>query len=321
MSGRRSLLPIDAATYRSHRLHAPDRDWPETNCYVDLWIELLHALGLDPVAGLAFTLAAGFDGDQWEFFKFPPEDLRDLYGIDVREINVWRPLHEHIELHLELGNLLTVEADSWYLPDTAGVSYRLDHQKTTIVPQMIDVTQERLGYFHNAGYFEVEGADYRGVMRVDHHETSLVPYVELVDLSALTRFPEEALRARASALLSQHLGRRPRINPVTQLAARVEADEPWLRANPDRFHGYAFGTLRLCGAWASTAATFVDWLGGESVVDATTSLTAISAAAKTAQFKLARVASGRLVDLSELFGQMANDWQGAIDALVSAYVG
>ena len=28
-----------------HRLHGPDRMWPETNCYVDLWIELLHALG------------------------------------------------------------------------------------------------------------------------------------------------------------------------------------------------------------------------------------------------------------------------------------
>ena len=321
MSGLLSLLPIDPASYGNHRLHDSDRDWPETNCYVDVWIEVLHSLGLEPVAGLAFTLAVGFDGDQWEFFKFPDEDLRALYGIEVREINVWRPLHEHVQLHLERGNLLTVEVDSWFLPDTAGVSYRLDHQKTTIVPQMIDHANERLGYFHNTGYFEVAGIDYRGAMRLDRHETSLAPYVELVDLGAVTRRPEAALRTQAAGLVADYLGRRPRINPVAQLAARVAADEPWLRAHPDCFHGYAFGTLRSCGAWASTAASFVEWLGGDSVADAATSLTAISAAAKTAQFKLARVASGRLVDLSGLFEQMANDWQCAIDALVSAYVG
>ena len=109
------LLPIDAATYVGHSLHAPDRDWPETNCYVDLWVEVLHALGHDPVAGLAFTLAVGFDGDQWEFFKYPAEDLLTLYGIQVREINVWRSLEDHIATHLALGHLLTVEAMELYL--------------------------------------------------------------------------------------------------------------------------------------------------------------------------------------------------------------
>ena len=33
-------------TYRRHAIHGEDRIWAETNCYVDLWIELLHALGL-----------------------------------------------------------------------------------------------------------------------------------------------------------------------------------------------------------------------------------------------------------------------------------
>ena len=27
--------------YESHPLHGADRTWTETNCYVDLWIELL----------------------------------------------------------------------------------------------------------------------------------------------------------------------------------------------------------------------------------------------------------------------------------------
>jgi hypothetical protein len=35
--------------YQSHFSHAGERIWPETNCYLDLRIETLHALGLDPV--------------------------------------------------------------------------------------------------------------------------------------------------------------------------------------------------------------------------------------------------------------------------------
>ena len=29
--------------YQSHFSHAGERIWPETNCYLDLWIETLHA--------------------------------------------------------------------------------------------------------------------------------------------------------------------------------------------------------------------------------------------------------------------------------------
>jgi len=43
------LLGLDPAAYTPSALHHPDRTFPETNCYVDLWIELLHALGIDPL--------------------------------------------------------------------------------------------------------------------------------------------------------------------------------------------------------------------------------------------------------------------------------
>ena len=69
-------LSLTAATFVPHPLHATERSWTETNCYVDVWIEVLHALGLDPVAASAFTLSCDFEGDQWTFFKYPPEDLR-----------------------------------------------------------------------------------------------------------------------------------------------------------------------------------------------------------------------------------------------------
>ena len=70
--------------YQSHFSHAGERIWPETNCYLDLWIETLHALGLDPVPAFACALSADHDGLQWTFLKQQPEDLRRLYGLEVR---------------------------------------------------------------------------------------------------------------------------------------------------------------------------------------------------------------------------------------------
>jgi Domain of unknown function (DUF1839) len=70
--------------YQSHFSHAGERIWPETNCYLDLWIETLHALGLDPVPAFACALSADHDGLQWTFLKQQPEDLRQLYGLEAR---------------------------------------------------------------------------------------------------------------------------------------------------------------------------------------------------------------------------------------------
>ncbi len=48
-----SVLPLDPSAYTPHALHAAERMWPETNCYVDLWIEVLSALGQHPKPCLA----------------------------------------------------------------------------------------------------------------------------------------------------------------------------------------------------------------------------------------------------------------------------
>jgi len=55
---------------------------------------------LEPRAILPFTVAIDFEGDQWTFFKPPHDELRELYGLDVQEMNVWRPLLEHALEHL-----------------------------------------------------------------------------------------------------------------------------------------------------------------------------------------------------------------------------
>lgn len=320
-----SLLPVTAATFAPDPLHAADRDWTETNCYVDLWIEVLHALGLDPGAAGACTLSTRFEGDQWTFLKYPPEDLRALYGIEVSELNVWRPVLDHVVEHLALGNLLTVEVDGWYLPDTAGASYRTEHVKTTIVPQSVDVDGRRLGYFHNAGYFELEGEDFDGIFRRGRRfdDDVLPPYVELVRLDRVRR--DGDVVARAVALSGEHLARRPAGNPVADLGARLRADAPWIAAEGlETFHRYAFGTLRQCGSTAELAADFCTWLGlhaGAPLDGAAADFRAVSQGMKTVQLQASRLARGRAVDLDTPFLALAERWQSAIDSVVAWHEG
>ena len=76
LSGLDPGIPLlDRRDARLGRIHRADRDWAETNCYVDIWIELLHAWGFEPIAALPFTFGIDFEGDQWTFYKPPLADL------------------------------------------------------------------------------------------------------------------------------------------------------------------------------------------------------------------------------------------------------
>ena len=160
-----SLWGIDPAGYEAHALHAPGRTYLETNCYADVLIELLHARGDEPLAMLGFIVATEWEGDQFTYAKPRYADLDRLFGIDIHEMLPYRSLPEHIEEQLALGRTVLVEMDAWYLPDTAATSYRREHLKTTVAPEMIDRDGERMRYFHNAGFFELDGEDYRGAFR------------------------------------------------------------------------------------------------------------------------------------------------------------
>ena len=133
------ILALNPETYQRHRIHTQERDWAETNCYVDIWIELLHALGHEPIAAMPYTLAIDFEGDQWTFFKFPLSDIYDLYGIDVQELAVWKPLVTHVEEQVATGKPVLVELDSYFLPDTAGTAYKLAHVKSTVAITEIEI--------------------------------------------------------------------------------------------------------------------------------------------------------------------------------------
>jgi hypothetical protein len=322
---RLEIFDLDPATYEAHPLHAPDRNWTETNCWQDMMIELLHTLGLDPVAAAACTLSTDFDGDHWTLVKFPPEDLRTLYGLEVAEMYVWRPVIDHLADHLGLGHLLTVEVDAFYLPDTAGITYHLDHAKTGVVLQMLDVGERRLGYFHNAGYFELAGDDFDGIFYLPQGRDPriLLPYIELVRLDRIRHDDDAALLDAVRTLTAEHLGRRPTTNPMPRFRARLEADLGWLAEQDDAaFHTYAFATCRQVGATAEMAAAFVDWLDqrdGGGLDKAAEAFASMAATAKGLQFSLARAARGRTIDLDAPFGAMEEAWDRALGLLLERY--
>ncbi len=322
------LRPLRAATYQPHSLHSEERTWQQTNCYVDFWIEVLHGLGFDPMPALAFTLALDFEGDQYTFFKFSHADLVSLYGIDVQELNVWKPLTEHAVEQVALGRVFIPEVDSFWLPDTAGVSYQIDHTKSSIAIQHIDVEQRRLGYFHNASYHELEGDDFDAVLRRNEGQNApgiLPPYTEIAKIDRATHLDERTLAERAVRLTADYVARRPSRNPIAQHWARFPKDLEWLRGsgNPALFHQYAFATFRQVGACFDVASSYVSWLGahGETGLDsAAASFDAIAKSAKAIQFKLARaVTLKREVDFTESFESMIGAWDTAMTALVARY--
>lgn len=319
------IFDLDPDSYRPHRMHSEASNWTEANCWQDMMVEVLHSLDLDPVAGCAFTLSTDFEGGYWTLFKFPPEDLRALYGLEVEELYVWRPVVDHLEENLALGHLVTVEVDAWYLPDTAGVTYRTDHVKTGIVPQMLDRAGRRLGYFHNAGYFELRTEDFDGIFFLDSRRDPrvLLPYMEVIKLGHLQHLEEGRLVETALDLTRRHLQRRPTSNPIARFKKRLQSDLAWLADQGEAaFHSYAFATCRQCGANAETAAAFVEWLDlhdGGGLSGTAGELNAIAESAKGLQFALARVARGRKVDLEAPFAEMERAWESVMEALVDRY--
>lgn len=309
------VLRLDATAYQRHAIHGEERVWAQTNCYVDLLIEQLHALGADPTAALAFTVGVDFEGDQWTFFKFPDGDLFELYGIDVQELAVWRPLVAHIDDLVAAGRPVMVELDSYFLPDTAGTAYKLAHVKSTVGVNEIDVSARRLGYFHNQGYFTLDGEDFCALFQLDGvvHERMLPPYVEYLKLKGAEPLSALQTASVSLGLLKKHLARIPSTNPFVRFKAQFEKDLAWLlNAEIDVFHTYSFANLRQYGACFELAETYLRWLtqrGVPSLARASEAFLQIAQMAKAFQFQLARsMARKRPLDLAPL-DAMASAWQ------------
>ena len=322
-----AIIQLDPTTYTRHAIHGEGRCWAETNCYVDVLVELIHALGFEPIAGLAFTVSVDFEIDQWTFFKYDHRDLLEMYGMQVEELNPWVSLATHIEEQVNGGRLVLVEVDSYFLPDTAGTAYKSDHVKSTIAVNEIDVKTAKMGYFHGQGYYAVEGKDFRDLFQLDGlvHERMLPPYIELVKLRKTpTSIDHQQLLGQSIASLTRRLQLLPSRNPFESFRSRFETDLIWLRSEPiETFHGYSFATLRQYGACFELVQTYLNWLqnnGEKGLATAITSFQEISETAKVFQFKLARsLARKKELDLAAL-DQMATLWQEGSDSLKQKYL-
>ncbi len=311
---------LDPASYRPHTLHDPERRWPQTNCYVDLLIEVLHATGHDPVAALGFTVLQDFEGDQFTFFKFPTADLQQLAGWDIQELAIFEGLETHVLAQIERGRLPLVEVDAFYLPDTKGITYRLAHSKTTVGINAIDPQNKRMAYFHNDGFFALDGDDYDAIFASPDADAPgvfpLFPYTEFVKFDVAA--PARDSAGTAAALLSHHLSRRPKHNPLRAYAAAFGGHIEALAGRPpEYFHTYAFNTLRQVGANFELLGSHLEWLeqhGIAGLTEAAQAAYSIAEGAKVMQFKLARaMARQRFEGLEAGLEPMA----AAYDALMS----
>lgn len=284
---------LNADTYVRSPLHAQERDWPETNCYLDVWIEVLPSLGLPPEACLAYSLTQDFEGDQFTFFKVPLEDLEALYGLKVTELAIYDRVENHVQQQIERGRLSLVEVDSYFLPDTQGVGYHATHGKTTIAVNRMDFENRTMDYFHGLGLHRLEDDDFDGVFQRGAHAGPMpfLPYTEFVKFP--DRLPsQQYILAVSEDLLRHHLKRRPAENPVEAFAAVFPGQVEKVSERAfDFFHLYAFNTLRQLGANFELFSSYLDWLtaqGRPGLAEAAIEARAISTTCKTVQFKLAR---------------------------------
>lgn len=344
----RGLSSLDPESFQPHRLHSEDPTWANTNCYSDVWIELLSALQLDPVPAMSCAVSAQFSGDQWEFLKPRSNDLETLYGLRFGEYLLWKPITEHLRAQFELGNFAMVEVDSYYLPDTAGTTYRTEHGKTSIIPLRIDVPAAQLIYLHNSGLYRLDGEDFEATLGAGALQGFVPsPYVDLIDTAGLKHPDPAELLASAELVFAAHLQRiseSAQTRPMNQLSEYLDRQStPLAEYGLPYFHQLAFATTRQAGLTAMLAAEFCRWLSAaraagkpttgqpagrqsdgrqsgngpepDPLGQAAEAFSACSSSAKQLQFKLARIASGRNTSTESVLAALTAQWELAIGIL------
>jgi hypothetical protein len=185
----------------------------------------------------------------------------------------------------------------------------------------LDVASRSIDYFHNAGFFNLEGDDFDGLfhMKDGPEELPFLPYTEFAKFPAQRPAPDH-LHSYAERLAIQHFARRPADNPVAAFARVFPGQVEKLAERPfDFFHKYAFNTLRQLGANFDLAASHLDWLRPDgSLAGAAGHARRISEVAKATQFQVARaVARRKFEPLATALDPAVEAW----DALMGGLAG
>jgi hypothetical protein len=175
-----------------------------------------------------------------------------------------------------------------------------------------------LRYFHGGGYYELDGEDYRGVLRLGREFSAdvLPPYTELARLDAGTPLAGEELRAESRTLLAESVARRPAGNPFTRFGDQLSRDlEGLLAGDIERYHAYAFATVRMVGSAFEAGASHVSWVLGKEDERAVAPMGAIVEGCKALSFKLAR---RREFDPGPAIENLASSWDECFAGLADA---
>jgi hypothetical protein len=254
-------------------------------------------------------------------------DMLEMYGFDIQELNPWQNLAEHVATQVKRGNPVLVELDSWYLPDTAGSSYKTEHVKSTVAVNSINLQQKTMGYFHGQGYYELQGEDFDHIFQLQGlvHERMLPPYIELIKLrSRPDSLTAQELLGLSRAALCRQLVLMPRENPFVKFKERFSEHLPVLmEAGMDTFHKYSFATFRQFGACFELAATYLQWLQERDDADLDKAIRHylfIAESVKAIQFQFARAMARKKVLELDLLDQMSDAWQQSRDLLTANYL-
>ncbi len=152
----------------------------------------------------------------------------------------------------------------------------------------------------------MQGEDFDGLFEPASTEAPLRPYVEFVRLTP-ERLDEKVLRARALEAFQYHWTRRPRTNPIQTFQA-VLAQQAALAVTEQRFHDFAFHSLRLLGANFELLGSAIEWLYGASDARITACMR-LAETVKAAQFTAARaIAKRRFDDLPAVLNGASQAW-------------
>ncbi len=252
-----------------HALHHGKLVWIETNCYVDLWIELLHHFGCDPHAALNFTVTQAFEGDQFTFPKFSLDDISRLYGLQTQELAIYDSLEGHVVEQTKRGQVVVVEVDSFYLPDTRvpHIGRCIRRRRSRSLRSIRRQSTLRTSTTPASSSCRAKTTTASSVVCCPiSRATCRRSFLMWNSSSARPPLEGEALTQRSVDLLRLRLIDRPAANPISQWRAEFpEHLRALLEHDISYYHLYTFNVIRQLGFNFELLSKYLAWLDERGV--------------------------------------------------------